>query len=144
MFIKLKDNKLIKFKNRRHIVKIYEIDPYFYEHYKKIQVNENGCEYELFRIDVYFSEYLLAVENDKKGHTDRGLIFEEKSQEALEINLGCKFSRINTSKKGNKNYEAGRIETFISKFKNRQLRELKKEPNKKVKELEDEIKRFKL
>ena len=60
-------------------VKIYEIDPYFYEHYrKKIQVDENGCKYILFRIDVYFTEYLLAVEIDEKGHTDRDLIFEEK------------------------------------------------------------------
>ena len=65
-------------------VKIYEIDPYFYEHYrKKIQVDENGCEYILFRIDVYFTEYLLAVEIDEKVHTGRELIFEEKRQEAL-------------------------------------------------------------
>ena len=34
-------------------VKIYEIDPYFYEHYKKIQTDKNGYEYILFRIDVY-------------------------------------------------------------------------------------------
>ena len=66
-------------------VKIYEIDPYFYEHYrKKIQVDENGCKHILFRIDVYFTEYLLAVEIDEKGHTDRDLIFEDKRQEALE------------------------------------------------------------
>ena len=66
-------------------VKIYEIDPYFYEHYrKKIQVDENGCKYILFRIDVYFTEYLLAVEIDEKGHTDRDLIFEEERQKALE------------------------------------------------------------
>ena len=37
----------------------------------------------MFRIDVYFTEYLLAVEIDEKGHTDRDLIFEEKRQEAL-------------------------------------------------------------
>ena len=36
-------------------VRIYEIDPYFYEHYKKkIQVDENDKEYLLFRIDIYF------------------------------------------------------------------------------------------
>ena len=52
-------------------VQIYDIDPYFYEHYrKKIQVDEIGCEYMLFRVDVYFTEYLLAVEIDEKGHTD--------------------------------------------------------------------------
>ena len=57
-------------------VRIYEIDLYFYEHYKeKIQVDNNDQEYILFRIDVYFTEYFLAVEIDEKGHTDRGLIF---------------------------------------------------------------------
>ena len=98
-------------KNKKHIwdrkilekyfVKIYEISPYFYEHYRKtIQVDENGCKYILFIIDVCFTEYLLAVEIDEKGHTDRDLIFEEKRQKALEKKLGCKFIRINTSKEG--------------------------------------------
>ena len=41
----------------------------------------------MFRIDVYFSEYSLAVEIDEKGHTDRDFIFEEKRQKALEKNL---------------------------------------------------------
>ena len=44
---------------------------------KKKQVDENGCNYILFRIDVYFTEYLLAVEVNEKGHTDRDLIFEK-------------------------------------------------------------------
>ena len=34
---------------------------------------------------------------DEKGHTDRGLVFEKKRQEALEKKLGCKFIRINTA-----------------------------------------------
>ena len=38
----------------------------------------------LFRINVYFTEYLTAVEVDEKGHTDRDLIFEKKRQEVLE------------------------------------------------------------
>ena len=54
---------------------------------KKKQVDKNGPEYILFRIDVYFFEYLLAVEIDEKIQTDRDLIFEEKRQEALEKNL---------------------------------------------------------
>ena len=45
---------------------------------KKKQVDKNGCKYLLFRIDVYFNTFLLAVEFDEKGHTDRDLIFEEK------------------------------------------------------------------
>ena len=79
----------IKFANEKileeYSVKIYEIEPYFYENYnKKIQVDKNGCEYILFRTDVYFTEYFLGVEIDEKGHTDRDLIFEEKRQKALE------------------------------------------------------------
>ena len=54
---------------------------------KKIQVDKNGCKHLLVRIDVYFNKFLLAVEIDEKGHTDRALIFEEKRQEALKKNL---------------------------------------------------------
>ena len=102
-----------------YFVKIYEIDLYFYEHYnKKIRVDKNGREYILFRIDVYFTKYFLAVEIDEKGHTDRDLIFEEKRQKALEKKLNCEFIRINTSRENyDADYEASRIHTFISKFK---------------------------
>ena len=70
-------------------LKIYEIDSYFCKHYKKKNPDINGCDYILFWIDVYFTEYLLALEIDEKGHIDRDLIFEEKRQEALEkiVNL---------------------------------------------------------
>ena len=54
---------------------------------KKIRTDKNGRAYILFRIDVYFIKYYLAVEIDAKGHTDRDLIFEEKSQNALEKSL---------------------------------------------------------
>ena len=68
-------------------VKILEIDAYFYKHYKKIfkklQTDKNGSKYILFGIDVYFTEYLLAVEVDEKGHIDRDLNFEKKRQDAL-------------------------------------------------------------
>ena len=111
---------------------------------KNIQVNRNGHEHILFRIDVYFPEYLLVVKIAEKGHTDRDLIFEEKRQEALEKKLYCKFIRINTSKRYDEDYEIGRIQTFISKFKNRKLRKLEKKATKRIKELEDEIKKLKL
>ena len=103
-------------------VRIYEIDPYFYEHYKeKIQVDNNDQEYILFRIDIYFTEYFLAVEIDEKGHTDRNLIFVEKRQKALEKNLNCELIRINTSReKYDAGYEASRMQTFISKFKDKE------------------------
>ena len=88
----------------------------------------------LFRIDIYFTKYFLAVEIDEKGHTDRDLIFEEKRQKALEKKLNCKFIRINTSRENyDADYEASRIQMFISKFK-----------EKEVKKLKDEIKKLKL
>ena len=47
---------------------------------KKIQVGKNGHKFILFRIDIYFSEYSLAVEIDEKGHIDRDFIFEKKDK----------------------------------------------------------------
>ena len=45
-------------------VKVYEIDPYFYEHHKeKIKVDKNEREYILFRIDDYFTEYFFSCRN---------------------------------------------------------------------------------
>ena len=62
-------------------VKIYEIDLYFYEHHKeKIKVDKNEHEYILFRIDVYITEYFLAVEIDEQNYEGRGLIFEKKDR----------------------------------------------------------------
>ena len=98
---------------------------------KKIQVDDNDQKYILFRIDVYFTEYSLAVEIDEKGHTDRDLIFEQK---ALEKKLNCKFIRINTSKENyDADYEASRIQTFINNFNKN-----------KIKELEDRIKNLRV
>ena len=93
----------------------------FYQYYKeKIQTDKNDCEYILFRIDIYFTEYFLAVEIDGKGHTDRDFIFEEKRQEALENKLHFELIRINTSKENyDADYEGSRIQTFISKFKDK-------------------------
>ena len=108
-------------------VKIYETDPYFYEYYnKKIQTDKNGRAYILFRIDVYFTKYFVAVEIDEKGHTDIYLVFEKKRQKALEKNLNCKFIRINTSRENyGGSYEASRIQTFISNSKKNKIKELK-------------------
>ena len=95
----------------------------------------------MFRIDIYFTKYCLAVEIDEKGHTDRDLIFEEKRQKALEKKLNCTFIRINTSKENyDADYEASRIQVFISQFKENKI----KEKDNKIKELEDEIKKLKL
>ena len=77
------------------------------------------------RIDICFIKFLLAVETDEKGHTDRDLIFDEKIQEAPEKKLGCKFIRINTSNAKNGydlDYEVGNIEAFIDEFKNKKIK----------------------
>ena len=45
---------------------------------KKQKVDEKEYNFVLFRIDLYFSEYDLAVEIDEKGHTDIYLVAENK------------------------------------------------------------------
>ena len=51
----------------------------------------------------------------------------------------CKFIRINMSKEDyDADYDTSRIQTFISKFKDRQLKKL----NKKLKELEEKIEKL--
>ena len=95
----------------------------------------------MFRIDIYFTKYCLAVEIDEKGHTDRDLIFEQKRQEALEKKLNCTFIRFNTSKENfDVDYEVSKIQTFIGQFKDNEI----KEKDNKNKELEDEIKKLEL
>ena len=92
---------------------------------KKIQVDYNDQEQIFFRIDIYFTEYFLVVEIDEKGHTDIDLIFEEKRQKALEKKLNCTFIRINTSKENyDTDYEASRIQTYISNFNKNKIKEL--------------------
>ena len=92
---------------------------------KKIQVDNNDQEYILFRIDIYFTGYFLAVETDEKGHTNRDLKFEEKRQEALEKKVNCTFIRINTSSENyDADYEAYRIQMFISTFNKNKIKEL--------------------
>ena len=103
-------------------VKIYKIDPYFYEQYEKIiQAHDNKHQHILFKIDIYFSEYFLAVEIEKKND-DRDLIFEIKRQKALEKKLNCTFIRINKS--NDICHELGNIDTFIDEFKNNRIKEL--------------------
>ena len=64
------------------------------------------------------------------------LFLRRKDKKHQKKKLSCKFIRSNTSKEGyDADYEASRVQTFISKFKDRQLKKL----NKKLKELEDKI-----
>ena len=97
-------------------------------------------------VNIYYLELMLIVLNIsqlqkliKKGHTDRDLTFEEKRQKTLEKKLDCISIRVNTSKEGyDADYEASRIQTFISEFTDRQLKKL----NKKLKELEDKTEKL--
>ena len=84
-----------------YYVKIYEIDPYFYVHCKKNLTKISANTY-YFKIDVYFTEYFLAVEIDEQNHEGRELILEKNKTRGIKKKLGCKFIRINTSnaKKG--------------------------------------------
>ena len=62
-------------------VNIYEVNPCFYEHYrKKMQTDENGSKHILFRIDIYFTEYFLAIEIAEKGHKIETLFLKKKDK----------------------------------------------------------------
>ena len=50
------------------------------------------------------------------------LFLSRKDKKRWKKKLGCKSIMINTSKRYDEDYEIGAIQTFISKFKNRQLR----------------------
>ena len=56
-----------------------------------------------------------------------------KKDKKLQKKTCCKCIRINTSKCYGEDYEINRIETFVSQFKNRKLKILEKESNKKLK-----------
>ena len=130
--VESKIGKLFKSQNSlaEYSVKIYEIDPYFYEHYEKKLIDKNRCKYISFRIDIYFSGCFLAVEIDEKRHTDTDIIFEEKRQKGLEKKLNCKFIRTNTSNAKNGydlDYEVSNVQALISS----KIKKLKK-PRRKI------------
>ena len=69
------------------------------------------------------------------------LNLKKKDKRHQKKNLTVNFIRINTSRRNfDVDYEAGRIQTFISQFKDNKI----KERDNKIKELEDEIKKLKL
>ena len=92
--VKLRINKIFWTHNplEDYSVKIYKTNPYFYKQYEKhIQVDDKKHKYILFKIDIYFSEYSLAVEIDEKNDDDRDLIFEVERRKVLEKKLNCKL-----------------------------------------------------
>ena len=92
----------------------------------------------MFRIDIYFIKYFLAIEIEEKDHTDRDLIFEEKRQKALKKNLIVNLIELIQTKKA-------MMQTMKLVEYKHLLANLNKNKNKnKNKELEDEIKKTKL
>ena len=68
---------------------------------------------------------IISCRSNEKGHTDRDLLFWKERTRNPGKKLDCKFNRINTSKENyDVDYELPRIKTFISEFKNKELREL--------------------
>ena len=65
----------------------------------------------------------------------------KKKTRGIRKKINCTFIRINTSKENfDIDYEASRIQTFISQFKDNKIKEI----DNKNKELEDEIKKLEL
>ena len=54
---------------------------------KKIQVDENGCDYVLFRIDIYFTEYFWQQKLMKKVIPKETLFLKKKYKKRQEKNL---------------------------------------------------------
>ena len=137
--VKSKIRKIFEKHNliEEYSVKVYEIDLYFHKHYeKKTQVDKNGCKYILCRIYVWFNKFLLAVEIDEKGHTDRDLVFEEKRQEALEKTCH-KFVTVNTSNAKN-GYD---LDYEVDNFKNKKIKRTKRQNKRKRRKLKSKNKR---
>ena len=82
----------------------------------------------IFKIDIYFSKFSLAIRINKKElikRVDKNLIFELERQKALEKELNCKFIRINTN--NDLDYEISDIQKFIADFDNNKTKdEIKK------------------
>ena len=47
---------------------------------------------------MYFPEYKLAIEIDENGHSNRNIENEIKRQKAIEQELDCKFTKVDSDK----------------------------------------------
>ena len=52
-----------------------------------------------YKIDLYFLDYMLAIQINKNGHKNRNIDYQTTKQIAIEQKFGCNFIRINTVKK---------------------------------------------
>ena len=129
--VKSKIGKIFKKHNplEEYSVKIYEIDPYFYEHYEK--------KYKLIKmgVNIYYLELIFTLVNVlqqqklmKKEILIEILFLRKKHKNALEKKPGCKFTRINTSNAKNGydlDHEVGNVKAFIDEFKNKKIKKQK-------------------
>ena len=51
-----------------------------------------------YRFDLYFQNYILAIEIDENGHIVRNIDCDINWQKAIEQEVGCKFIRIDPDK----------------------------------------------
>ena len=69
-----------------------------------------------YRIDLYFHEYILAIEVDELNHNDRNIDYQIQIQKALKRELSCVFIRINPDEKDfNISKEINKIRRHIKK-----------------------------
>ena len=68
-----------------------------------------------YKIDLYFHDYKLALENDENEHKDRNEEHDSQRKKETETELGCKFIIINADK----------VNFNISKAKNKIFRHTK-------------------
>ena len=107
-------------------IRIYEIDSYFYEHYKKryklvIMIKNTYClEFIFILLNILYQQKLM-----KKVILTEILFLKKKDKWHQKKKLNCTFIRINTSKKNYYgDYEASRIQTFISSSNKNKIKEL--------------------
>ena len=92
--VKLKIGKIFNKHNpfEEYSVNVYEIDPYFYEHYeKKIQVGKNGCKYILFRIIFVLVNAFWQQKLMKKYILTETLFLRKKDKNHQKKNLVVNF-----------------------------------------------------
>ena len=95
-----------------------KLDKYFKTEDKLFQHSVLG-----YRIDLYLPKYKLAIEVDELGHCTRDIKSEIERKNRIEKELGCKFIRIDPSRK---NFgiidEFSKIKDYITKCTNKTIK----------------------
>ena len=106
----MKEHDIVDTKEGSIVLKIMKV---FVE--EKIKLQHSVLNY---HIDLYFSEYRLAVEIDEKGHVDKDENTKEERERKIKEILKCRFVRINPDIKRFDVYiEIGKIYNIIDEIK---------------------------